>query len=541
MKKSRKNPLLVLLPLTIMSVVVPFILTPWMRRISLLDSRLSMLAHANVAVWLIVLWWALHHLVYQLTSLFRGVANPLLATPHSDVRIAVLYLTCDDFQKHACESCVQQNYPADHFQVIICDDSQETKYLKQIDDFALEYPQVTVMRRITRVGFKAGNLNHAIAKVVKEPWVVIIDADQTLPPTYLAALAGEISHQGSQVAFVQMAHEPDHLRPGESAKASVKQLPTHTAFQQAMGYEILTIYQRDLSLRNRCGFLPLLGHGAGVRRDSWEKIGGFPELVSEDYAFALAASTNGLAGVYSEAIHSWEAFPKDFGAFLVRLCKFASGGAELFRRAVLWRFIFSGNVSVVEKLDFLMLLLWYPLMPALVANGFLSAYVCHRFWELEIPVLHPFLPYLFLSMLLLTMLVLMSVTRHPWLAARYWLWASAIYSASMPVAACCFLRYLFGSRPSFERTPKGDQESSSFNAISILMVLFGLVTLGLGKLWWSPFSPVIAAYGIAYVTFPLYRCLNAPFFLGQLIRVIICLPGGLLLWGLYTMWQWGRL
>jgi hypothetical protein len=46
-------------------------------------------------------------------------------------------------------------------------------------------------RAENRIGFNAGNLNNAIRTSVHEDWIVVIDADQTLPTNYLAAL-GEV-------------------------------------------------------------------------------------------------------------------------------------------------------------------------------------------------------------------------------------------------------------------------------------------------------------------------------------------------------------
>ncbi|MBK6781199.1 MAG: hypothetical protein IPG75_16920 [Gemmatimonadetes bacterium] len=65
-------------------------------------------------------------------------------------------------------------------------------------------------------------------------------------------------------------------------------------------------------LRNRYGFVMLLGHGAVVRREVWEEVGGFPEIVSEDLAFSLRARQHGWhGGVRRRTLIYYEEFPGD--------------------------------------------------------------------------------------------------------------------------------------------------------------------------------------------------------------------------------------
>ena len=94
-----------------------------------------------------------------------------------------------------------------------------------------------------------------------------------------------------------------------------------------LGIEVEFFYMRDLRWRGRFGFVPFLGHGAAIRRSAWRAAGRFPRVVSEDFAFAIRARRKGLYGVYVDDAAAWESYPRDFGAFLVRLKKFA--GAPL--------------------------------------------------------------------------------------------------------------------------------------------------------------------------------------------------------------------
>jgi cellulose synthase/poly-beta-1,6-N-acetylglucosamine synthase-like glycosyltransferase len=523
-----KSWLLIPIPLALMLAVAGIIVYPWARRLDLLDPHFAMLARINAFIWLLVLWWSLHHLVFQVAVLLtlpaRRTSDPL----NPKVNFVVLYLTCDDFQPVACESCLSQDYRSTGFRVLICDDSRDPQRRAEIDTFAGRHPDVRVVRRVDRTGFKAGNLNHAFSETHEnENWLLIADADQILPRGYLLQLAGIVAELPEDVAFVQTANEP----------ARGPELEV-TTFQEALETEIRLFYERDLVQRQKFGFLPALGHGIAVRRSAWQRLEGFPELVSEDYAFSLAVSSARLRGVYVEEVCSQEALPRNFEAFTIRLRKFAGGSAELLRKAS-WKF-FRSKASLVEKVDFAMLLLWYPLLPFLLCNGFLSAYVCYRWWSLGISALHPALPYIFLGMFLLCLCVIASTTRGVRKAARYWFWATSVYNSLIPLGSWHFLLHLFRN-PTFERTPKQDGETPRLGLASVVTLSVGLVAISLALLWWSPFSPVLASYGTSYAAFPLFRFLNRQNLLGRIARIVIWVPGSLLLIALYTMWFWGSL
>jgi cellulose synthase/poly-beta-1,6-N-acetylglucosamine synthase-like glycosyltransferase len=319
--------------------------------------------------------------------------------------------------------------------------------------------------------------------------------------------------------------------------ANATSAASSTRFQRILGAEVGIFYKRDLTWRVPCGIMPFQGHGAAIRRSSWEAVGGFPLVVSEDYAFTLRALAWGGRGAYAEHIRSWESYPRDFGSFAIRLCKFAGGTAELFRREIP-RFL-AGSASGVEKADLLFLLLWYPLAPLMLANAFVSAYICHRIWIYNIPFLHPALPYLFLAMFLFNFPVIVSTVRRPFEAIRYWAWAVCVYGAALPSAALHFVVGLF-RRPRFARTPKQGDEVRPAAITSLCMVVFGASSLWLSLYWKSPFSFVLASQGVTYTFFPFLPALNSRSLAGWLMRRLVWLPGLLLAIALYAMWHSGK-
>jgi cellulose synthase/poly-beta-1,6-N-acetylglucosamine synthase-like glycosyltransferase len=554
MTPRSKRPWLVLLPLGIVTLVVLGEVLPWMLRE---ESKYGLpgavrasgtwwlvpLSVGSAVVWLLVLWWALHHLIFQLASLgptmqpsqAGGERMGAESVETSRVRFAVLYLTCDDFLPESCRTCMRQVYPPDDFKVWICDDSRTNDYRAEVDAFAAASSEVEVHRRSDRTGYKAGNLNHAFTHVARGQcdWVVIVDADGVLPSNYLAELKELILGQPPEVAFVQASRGPlSPLSPDSEGRVAAA-----TPFQEALEIEVSVISERDMPCRERHGFFPFQGHGGAIRASAWECVQGFPLLVSEDYGFSMAARNHGLLGVRAEQVRSWEEHPADFGAFLVRLCKFAGGAAELLRRSFP-RFL-AGRASWIEKLDAGMLLATYPLMPLGLANLVASTYVCSYLWEQQLrPPLTPRLPYLFLGMLLLALPIGASVTRTGGQAVRHWFWALAIYEAALPLAALAFVLGLFTS-PTFHRTPKRGQLSARHPVAGVVVCLGGVGAVALAWVWGSPFSLLLGAVGASCILFPVCRFLHEEAtWRGLLSRTLVYVPGGLFVGGLVRMWLW---
>ena len=518
---TSKSVALIALSLLFWIGLVVAILGPWVRQIDLQDMAFSILAHINAGVWWIILLWALHHLSYQIVALFQKNNPQNITISRKHPTVAVLYLTCDDFNANCAASCLNQTYKP--LQFYICDDSAQEKSRLEIDRFCAQYPKAILVRRENRVGFKAGNINHAIRNINAE-WILLVDADQTLPENYLSDLILHVPENAGSLAFIQAAHK-------------TADLPANSLFQQALSSEVEFFYSRDLSARTKFGFVPLLGHGVLVNKTVLEAVGGIPELVSEDFAFAIRCLNKGYRGQYLEFVGSEEVYPFDFGGFLLRLRKFSGGTAELFRHELIH--LLAGKGYFTEKWDMLLMLIWYILMPLLVVNGFLGSFVVHRLWSGNISYLHPALPYLYLWMFAASISLIVSSTRSLSKAVRFYFWSTAIYTASLPLASLSFLAGLL-IKPIFKRTPKNAEDTKLHFVDSILMVLLGLLALFCSYIWLSPFSPILAGQGVAYLCFPLYNYLNSNSAWGKFARLVVVIPGLLMIFALYAMWQWGR-
>lgn len=524
MAPPAKNPALHFVPPIVLISVFLLEIRPWLLAQASFRTPNPILVVASAAVWGLTLWWALHHLAFQIASLVVPVGRETPPHPKLPVRILILLPTRDDFQPDCAKSCAGQDYPNDCFRVVVCDDGDTDEGRRTVDRYCSELG-VAVLRRDGRHGFKAGNLNWGFAACAGEgwDWIAIVDADQYLRPDWLAELAPVLAAQPPDVAFVQAGREPlvDGLR---------------TPFQRAMEREMVQFFERDMAARPNFGFVPFLGHGGAIRADVWKRIGGMPAVVSEDFAFSCEIWKHGLRGAREDQIRSNEGYPLDFAAFVVRLGKFAAGAGELWFRK-LPEYLRS-PVNLTERWDAVMLFATYFLMPLLAINLIASAYVCHVLWNSDRTVLSSNLSYLFLAMFGLSSAVATSIHRNPLDVVRHWFWATAIYSSALPVAAGRFLAALV-RRPAFRRTPKAIGHRERFGSTRWFVAFGGTIQCALAFHWWSPFASILLSFGFAQLLFPGFLYLHeSNSARGRLARLAVYLPGILALAGLIGMWIW---
>jgi len=250
--------------------------------------------------------------------------------------VALLYTTCNDFQEDAARSHLNQDYNRYHFFVL--DDSSQPGYRARIDAFAKLFPgRVTVIRRSERTGFKAGNVNHAIRLIGDAyDYFSISDADTVLPPNFIRALLPYV--QCPRIAFAQAAQ----AAPSDSK----------TSFARFMAWNTNLHFRHYASTKNRYGFVMFYGHGAVLRTDVWRRIGGFPEIATEDLAYSMKMRELGYEGVFVNEVVCAEEFPPTYKQFRKRNEKWIRGTAEC-----LWKycpsFVKAAHIPWFEKLDVL--------------------------------------------------------------------------------------------------------------------------------------------------------------------------------------------
>lgn len=330
---------------------------------------LEIILLTSFSILLLVFWMLSAY--YVAVVLFSMLSKPIHRPENFPLDpappVAILYPTCNDFQKEAAQTCLNQNYS--NFHLFLLDDSTKDDYRSLVDEFHAAHPdRATIVRRGSRKGFKAGNLNHALrSAAIGYPFFVTVDADERLPSNFLVRTIGYM--QDPRLAFVQANHAPN---PEQSSR-----------FARDIGPTILPFWDVHCKPRNRYGFVVFLGHGALIRRSAWEAVDGFPEIITEDLGFSAALGIKGMKGIFLEDLLCYEDFPADYTTFKKQQERYLIGTTQ-----VIFKFakglILSKNMSLVEKVDFF---LWCtPLyVPAIVllfvALGSIGLSVAFGQWQ----------------------------------------------------------------------------------------------------------------------------------------------------------------
>ncbi len=259
-------------------------------------------------------------------------------------KILLAYCTCNDFDGESLEKSMRQSYP--YFDVVILDDSTQTEYKEQINDFALRHG-VKVVRRRGREGFKAGNINHYLqseeCRSQGYGYYVILDSDEILPENYLYESL-KYFYTYDNVGIVQANHISDRNR---------------NFFMKLFHVGVNAHWPTYQTMKHFYGFSTMLGHGAMLKRECYEKTGGFPPLVAEDLCLSIEARNAGYYVAFAPNILCREEYPVDYVAFKKRHSKWTQGNLEFIKKYT--KNIARSKMKWYEKMDIVLFTYNLPL------------------------------------------------------------------------------------------------------------------------------------------------------------------------------------
>ena len=324
----------------------------WIPRILPGIDSLTFKAFLNICVRALTFSF-LFYSIYHLTALIfvllhKRSPKPVFPSLELDIPVGIIMTVCDDFKKQSAMTILEQDYS--NFHLYICDDSSEPSIHAEIDGFRKSHPhKITVIRRSGRRGFKAGSLNDALKSgIIKEPLLLLVDADEELEPYHLRSLVAEFVSK--RPAFLQASHQaPEH---------------SATAFQQVLSPSVFVYWTVYEQARNRYGFPLFLGHGVLFPRTLVEELGGFDETTtSEDieFSYKLAFDDQQRRGWVSHYTFAIEEVPRSLQHYQRRFCRWMKQDLILALRVVPKIFSRHVRLSLIERLDLIIKQLHIPM------------------------------------------------------------------------------------------------------------------------------------------------------------------------------------
>lgn len=365
-------------------------------------------------------------------------------------RILFLYCTCNDFDGYSLEKCLHQNYK--NYRTVICDDSSDEAYKKEVDEFAKKH-NIEVVRRDNRVGFKAGNINNYLMREdVKDSYdyVVILDSDEIVPDNFITESL-KYFYKYENIGIVQANHISTRNR---------------NFFMKLFHIGVNSHWPTYQTMKHFYGFSTMLGHGAMIKKDCYEKAGGFPNLVAEDLCLSIEARASGYYVAFAPNIICEEEYPIDYVAFKKRHSKWTQGNLEFIKNYT--KRIIKSPMKWYEKWD--IVLFTYNLPLTAVFAFFIFANL------LLIPLLHinPGSVYK-LWMIIPTIIFFLSpmlndfitwITKYnPIRNIFYFFNVFLLYGSMLTTSLISALLGMFGKKAKFIVTPKTSQKASLWFAL----------------------------------------------------------------------------
>lgn len=246
--------------------------------------------------------------------------------------------------------CLDLDYPADRYEILVGDDSNDASISRQIDEFAKRHERVKVVRRGSNEGYKAGNLNNMLEHSRGEI-VVVFDSDFVPPRNYLKKVV-PIFLKDERVGCVQ-------------AKWDYKGMEENLVSRFAS--TILSVYHHILAVMNHKKDVSLLfGSAEAIRKDLLLRLGGWKEWsLTEDVEFSLRVLKSGYRIVYLPTIRVPGEVPFTLRDVFKQQRKWAFGNARAFMEHARW-ILFKGSLSAIQRFLLGFTLLGYVSSPVLI-------------------------------------------------------------------------------------------------------------------------------------------------------------------------------
>ncbi len=363
---------------------------------------------------------------------------------HATDKILMAYCTCNDFDGESLEKSLQQTYP--HFDVVILDDSTSEEYKERVNEFALARG-IKVVRRSNREGFKAGNINHYFqsseCKAKNYAFYVILDSDEILPKNYLYESL-KYFYAYDNVGIVQANHISDRNR---------------NFFMKLFHVGVNSHWPTYQTMKHFYGFSTMLGHGAMIKRDCYEKAGGFPPLVAEDLCLSIEARNYGYYVAFAPNILCREEYPIDYVAFKKRHSKWTQGNLEFIKK-------YSGKITRskmrwFEKMDIVLFTYNLPLTAVFAFFIFANLMIApllgvdigsvYALWMIVPTVIFFFSP-------MLNDFITWAFRLNPLRTVVYTFSVIMLYGSMLTTSLISATLGIFGKKAKFIVTPKSSQE-----------------------------------------------------------------------------------
>ena len=272
---------------------------------------------------------------------------------------------------------------------------------------------------------------------------VILDSDEILPANYLYESL-KYFYAYDNVGLVQANHISDRNR---------------NFFMKLFHVGVNSHWPTYQTMKHFYGFSTMLGHGAMIKRECYEKAGGFPPLVAEDLCLSIEARNAGYFVAFAPNIICREEYPIDYVAFKKRHSKWTQGNLEFIKKYT--KKIARSKMDWFEKMDIALFTYNLPLTAVFAFFIFANLMIAPLFgldlgrayalWMIIPTIIFFFSP-------MLNDFITWAFRLHPLRTLVYTLSVVVLYGSMLTTSLVSATMGVFGKKAKFIVTPKSSKE-----------------------------------------------------------------------------------
>lgn len=250
----------------------------------------------------------------KIYALYDTVINTTIT--NQNYKVAILYVTKDDFIPEALNSALIQTYK--NFDVFVLDDSTNPSFIKSIKDFQSNHNFTIIRREGVGPKNKAGNINNFLQNYIdKYDYIAILDSDSYVQKDFLYNSLKYFDYF-NDVGIVQAANNIF--------------VNCQNAFQDlcAPSYSSNKYYwTTDYIAGSEYGIFLCNGHGCVISTKALKAVGGMmPPFISEDWSLSVDIKQKGYYVVYAPNVYTFEEIPPNYVAYKKRMLRWETGAYQ---------------------------------------------------------------------------------------------------------------------------------------------------------------------------------------------------------------------
>ncbi|MDD6400763.1 MAG: glycosyltransferase [Lachnospiraceae bacterium] len=297
---------------------------------------------------IVMICYAIRHYIFSYNRMFykqKVSYRDIYDSEYPKIAVLIPMHNEELVVENVLESLLKCDYDRDKMEIIPINDHSDDKTGEILDKYSEKYNFVKVLHRNEpdQLRGKPVGLNEAM-ELTDAEIIIVFDADYRPSVNMLKKLA--TAFKDPQVGAVMGRVIP--------INANANKLTTLLNLERTGGYQV------DQQARYNLGLIPQYGGTVGgFRKELLLENGGFDtKILAEDTELTYRMYLKGYTVVYDNSAECYEEAPETWTVRGKQIRRWSRGHNEVMFK-YFWKFLFCNNISILQKIDGIMLLFIY--------------------------------------------------------------------------------------------------------------------------------------------------------------------------------------